>query len=109
VEVDHDHHVAIRSKQFGIPAVGPVITPGDFGASVDKEFYGIFFVEIEVGRLEEKAFDFVIIRSGEPEGFQRGQGDLRENVFIQITQLDSAIFHKPDAGLLFRLLTRKCN
>ena len=67
VEVDHYDHVAVGGKQFRIPAKAPVVTPGSLRSAMHKEFHRILLFGIEVGRLEEQAFDFVSVVAGEAE------------------------------------------
>ncbi len=75
MEVDEDHYVSAGGEQLHVPAITPFIAHRDFGASMDDELHGIFFVGIEVGRFDQKALDFVAIGAGEPEGLEgRGEG-----------------------------------
>src|ERR1700733_6059490 len=52
VEVDHDDDVSVGGKEFGIPAVRPIVSPGALGTAVDEELYGIFLGRVEVWRLD---------------------------------------------------------
>src|SRR5579872_2558632 len=44
VEVDEYNYIAAGGKEFSVPAIAPLITHRNFGATVDDELYGIFFV-----------------------------------------------------------------
>jgi hypothetical protein len=100
VEVDHDDDVAIRSEEFGVPAVAPIVSPRPFGATMDKELHGILFAGIEVGRLHEEAFDLVAVSTGEPERFKRGHGDGGENGSIDTRNGISVPFIDIAMGLI---------
>ena len=56
-------------------------------AAVDEELHGILLRGIEVRRLDEEALDFVAVSAGEPEGLERGHGDLREDGVVQVGEL----------------------
>src|SRR5262249_50737757 len=51
MEVDHDDDVAVGGEEFGIPSVGPVVSPRALWSAVNEELDGIFLVGIEVGWL----------------------------------------------------------
>src|ERR1700688_4912218 len=93
VEIDHDDHVAIGREEFGIPTIAPVISPSSLWSPVNQEFDRVFFLGIEVRRLDKEAFHFFIARAREPESFERSHGDARENRMIEIGQLDLTLFH----------------
>ena len=73
-------------EEFGIPAVAPVVSPGALRPAVDEELHGIFLAGVEVRRFDQEAFDFVVVSAGEPEGFERGHGDLRKNGIVDVSQ-----------------------
>src|SRR5207248_6392094 len=71
VKVDEHDYVSIRSKKLKIPAVAPLISHGDFGTTVNDELHRILLVGIKVRRLDQKAFDFIVVGASEPEGLER--------------------------------------
>src|SRR5207247_1974699 len=46
---------------------------------VDNELHRIFFIGIKVRRLDQEAFDFVVVGAGEPEGLEWRLLDLGKN------------------------------
>src|ERR1043166_9262995 len=91
MEVDEDDYVSVGSEEFMVPAVRPLVSHWNFGAAVNDELQRIFFVGIEVRWANEEALDFVVICTHEPEGFQRGHGDLRERRTVQMRHLFSTL------------------
>ena len=86
MEVNHDDHVSVGGEEFGVPAVGPVVSPGALRPTVDEELHGIFLAGIEVGWLDQETLDFVVVGAGEAKGFEWGHRDLGENGFVQMSQ-----------------------
>src|SRR6266849_5263225 len=62
--VDHDDHVAISGKEFGVPAIRPLVAPLSLRSAVDQELYRIFFLRVEVWRFDDEPLDFGPFGSG---------------------------------------------
>ena len=74
----------LAREEFGIPAIAPIVSPGALRPAVDEELHGIFLAGIEVRRLDQEAFDFVVVSAGEPEGFERRHRDLGEHGIVEV-------------------------
>ena len=67
--VDADDDVARGGHQLPVPAIAPGVALGGLRAAMHDELQGVFLGGIEVGGLEEKAFDLGVVDAREPEGF----------------------------------------
>ncbi len=85
--VEFDDPEVGAAKSSGFQRIAPVVSPGALRPAVDQKLHGIFLAGVEVGRLDQEAFDFVVVSAGEPEGFERGHGDLGQNGVVEMGQL----------------------
>jgi hypothetical protein len=65
MKVDHEDDVAVGGEEFGVPAIGPVVSPGALWPAVNEEFDGILLVGIEVGRADEQSFNVIVVSTFE--------------------------------------------
>src|SRR5207244_2834398 len=86
MKVNHDDDVPARGKEFGIPAIRPVVSPRALRATMDEELHRILLAGVEVRRLDEEALNFIAVGAGEPEGFKRGHGYLGEDGVVEVGQ-----------------------
>ena len=83
--IDHDDHVAVGGKKFGVPAIGPGVAPVALRTAVDQEFDGIFLGGIEGWGLDEEALELGFVGGGEPEVLHLGQVELDEKGVVEVS------------------------
>src|SRR5437868_6354707 len=84
MKIDEHHHVPVRRKQFEVPAITPFVSERNFRPAMHDKLHWIFFVRIEIRRLDQPALHFVAVSAGEPEGFEWRHRDLRENGVVDM-------------------------
>src|SRR5581483_2123236 len=85
VKVNHDDNISVSCKEFRIPAIAPVIAPGSLRAAVDEKFHRVFLDGVEVRRLNEETFDFVVVGASEPEGLEGRHGNFGEDRVVKMS------------------------
>jgi len=82
--IDHHHHVAVRGKQFRVPAVAPRIAPSPLRPAVDKELDRVFLGRIEARGPNDEALQLGLVGCGEPEVLHLRQIELGEKGLVQV-------------------------
>ncbi len=87
VEVDHDHRIARRRIDLGVPAVGPALGPGRLGPAVDQIDDRIFAALDEACGLEHPAVRRLVVPTGETDLLRARQVDAGQQLGVVLGRL----------------------